>query len=198
MRNLPLPLSLWRETASPAADVEELDSSRQRRYRDNRCGIYRPLGGLARHRAGFASGHHRSQRGRLWSVGTKWRRRLHEIPCLAERHGKAPWNRDRGRMSRLGHEAMDCVEHYVESCGIATSGFAKTDNLRCAHNALACPLGEARGQRRRAHRAARNGQGEASHHCHERLLRRDARDVRRAHGGHSVSQCDDRDGTAPE
>jgi gamma-glutamylputrescine oxidase len=40
-------------------------------------------------------------------------------------------------MSRLGHEAMDCVEHYVESCGIATAGFAKTGNLRCAHNALA-------------------------------------------------------------
>jgi glycine/D-amino acid oxidase-like deaminating enzyme len=124
-------------------------------------------------------------------VSTKFRVSLSD---MAKRHGTEIAR----RMSRLGHEAMDCVEHYVESCGIATSGFAKTDNLRCAHNALACPLGEARGQRRRAHRAARNGQGEASHHRHERLLRRDARDVCRAHGGHSVSQCDDRDGTAPE
>lgn len=44
------------------------------------------------------------------------------------------------RMSRLGHDAMDCVERYVEELGIQSAGFAKTGNLRCAHNQHALAL----------------------------------------------------------
>jgi gamma-glutamylputrescine oxidase len=137
MRNLSLPLSLWRETASPAADVEELDSSVSADVAiigAGYTGLSAALRAIERNlhpviieasEVGFgASGRNGGV------VSTKFRVSLSD---MAKRHGTEIAR----RMSRLGHEAMDCVEHYVESCGIATAGFAKTGNLRCAHNALA-------------------------------------------------------------
>ena len=40
-------------------------------------------------------------------------------------------------MHRIGHEAMDWVEQAVEELEIADAEFARTGNLRCAHNDLA-------------------------------------------------------------
>lgn len=38
------------------------------------------------------------------------------------------------RVSQIGHEAMDCVEQYVENYLIDRAGFARSGNLMCAHN----------------------------------------------------------------
>src|SRR5205085_3965971 len=62
-------------------------------------------------------------------VSTKYRVSLSDI---AQSHGLEIAR----RMSRLGHDAMACVERYVAEhridAGLVTSG-----NLRCAHNSLA-------------------------------------------------------------
>ncbi|MBN8956485.1 MAG: FAD-binding oxidoreductase [Rhizobiales bacterium] len=137
MRDLPLPRSLWRETADPAPDVEELDGSVSADVAIIGAGYtglsaalraiergLRPVIVEAKEIGFGASGRNGGV------VSTKFRASLSD---MAKHRGIETAR----RMNRLGHDAMDCVEHYVESCGIATAGFAKTGNLRCAHNALA-------------------------------------------------------------
>jgi glycine/D-amino acid oxidase-like deaminating enzyme len=63
-------------------------------------------------------------------VSTKFRVSLSDI---ARHHGLEIAR----RMHRIGHDAMDCVERNIEELGIADAGFARTGNLRCAHNNLA-------------------------------------------------------------
>jgi len=60
-------------------------------------------------------------------VSTKYRVSLSD---MARHHGVDVAK----RMNRLGHDAMDCVEKYVADFAIESAGFAKTGNLRCAHN----------------------------------------------------------------
>lgn len=63
-------------------------------------------------------------------VSTKYRVSLSD---MARNHGV-----DVARlMNRLAHDAMDGVEHNVQAHGIHSAGFAKSGNLRCAHNANA-------------------------------------------------------------
>ncbi len=137
MRDLPLPPSLWRETADPAREAEELSGSISADVAiigAGYTGLSAALRAIERdlhpviveaREIGFgASGRNGGV------VSTKFRVSLSD---MARHHGVETAR----RMSHLGHEAMDCVEHYVESCGIATAGFAKTGNLRCAHNMLA-------------------------------------------------------------
>lgn len=63
-------------------------------------------------------------------VSTKYRVSLSD---MAKHHGVDVAK----RMNRLAHDAMDCVEQYVDHYEIRSAGFAKTGNLRCAHNANA-------------------------------------------------------------
>jgi len=63
-------------------------------------------------------------------VSTKYRVSLGD---MARRHGVDVAK----RMNRLAHDAMDCVERNVGDHAIEAAGFAKTGNLRCAHNANA-------------------------------------------------------------
>lgn len=63
-------------------------------------------------------------------VSTKYRVSLSD---MARHHGVDVAK----RMNRLAHDAMDCVERNVGDHAIQAAGFAKTGNLRCAHNANA-------------------------------------------------------------
>lgn len=63
-------------------------------------------------------------------VSTKYRVSLSD---MAKHHGLDAAM----HMNRLAHDAMDWVERYVADYAIQGAGFAKTGNLRCAHNAKA-------------------------------------------------------------
>jgi len=63
-------------------------------------------------------------------VSTKYRVSLSD---MAKHHGVDVAK----QMNHLAHDAMDCVERNVEAHGIQSSGFVKSGNLRCAHNAHA-------------------------------------------------------------
>ncbi|WP_460451054.1 NAD(P)/FAD-dependent oxidoreductase [Alsobacter sp. SYSU BS001988] len=137
MNSLNLPASLWRETAEPGvastplageqdADVAIVGagySGLSAALRAVERGL-RPAV-LEASEVGFgASGRNGGV------VSTKYRVSLVD---MARRHGV----KTARQMSRLGHEAMDCVAGYVADLEIRAAAFAQTGNLRCAHNARA-------------------------------------------------------------
>jgi gamma-glutamylputrescine oxidase len=137
MRNLMPPRSLWRETAVVTPDPQEVTGSFTADVAivgAGYTGLSAALRAIERglkpivveaSEVGFgASGRNGGV------VSTKFRVSLSD---MAKVHGLEVAQ----RMSQLGHDAMDCVERYVEVCSINASGFAKTGNLRCAHNAVA-------------------------------------------------------------
>ncbi len=137
MRDLTPPLSLWRETAAPAAPVTPLSGRVDADVvivGGGYTGLSAALRAIERglkpvvleaSEIGFgASGRNGGV------VSTKYRVSLSD---MARHHGVDTAK----RMNRLGHDAMDCVERYVEAFEIRTAGFAKVGNLRCAHNAHA-------------------------------------------------------------
>lgn len=63
-------------------------------------------------------------------VSTKYRVSLAD---MAKAHGLDVAN----RMNRLAHDAVESVARYVEDFGLEPAGFARTGNLRCAHNIAA-------------------------------------------------------------
>lgn len=136
MPDLTPPRSLWRETATPALPPRPLTGSATADIAvvgAGYTGLSAALRAIERGlkpvvleagEVGFgASGRNGGV------VSTKYRASLSD---MARRHGVDMAR----RMNRLGHDAMDCVERYVETFGIE-AGFAKTGNLRCAHNAHA-------------------------------------------------------------
>jgi len=136
MRELKYPASLWRLTATAAAEPVELAEAVVADVAiigAGYTGLSAALRAIERGlkpviveagEVGFgASGRNGGV------VSTKFRVSLSD---MARTHGIEVAR----RMSQLGHDATDCVEHYVESLGIS-AGFAKTGNLRCAHNKLA-------------------------------------------------------------
>ncbi|MBT9293163.1 NAD(P)/FAD-dependent oxidoreductase [Prosthecodimorpha staleyi] len=144
-RMTPAP-SLWRETATPAPPLKALSGSVTADVAIVGAGYTGLSAALRAIEAGLkpviieaeevgfgASGRNGGV------VSTKYRVSLSD---MARHHGVETAK----RMSRLGHDAMDCVERYVEELGIQQAGLAKTGNLRCAHNAqaLAALTGEAR------------------------------------------------------
>ncbi|HMO28009.1 FAD-binding oxidoreductase [Enterovirga sp.] len=146
MPNLTPPRSLWRETAAPAPPPRSLSGAASADVAiigAGYTGLSAALRAIERGlkpvvleacEVGFgASGRNGGV------VSTKYRVSLSD---MAKHHGV---ERAR-RMSRLGHDAMDCVERYVEAFDLRAAGFAKTGNLRCAHNAhaLAALVEEAR------------------------------------------------------
>ncbi|MGB3388732.1 MAG: FAD-binding oxidoreductase [Pseudaminobacter sp.] len=137
MRELAHPQSLWRETASPAqapvtlsgtlkADIAIIGSGYTGLNAALRA-IERGLHPVLLEAAEIGWGASGRNGG---VVSTKFRVSLSDI---AKYHGLEIAR----RMHRIGHEAMDCVERNVEELGIADAGFARTGNLRCAHNDLA-------------------------------------------------------------
>jgi glycine/D-amino acid oxidase-like deaminating enzyme len=146
MLNLTHPLSLWRETAAPAPAPERLTGTVSADIAivgGGYTGLSAALAAIERglhpvvveaSDVGFgASGRNGGV------VSTKFRVSLSD---MARHHGIEVAR----RMSRLGHDAMDCVERNVEAYAITAAGFAKTGNLRCAHNqrALAALADEAK------------------------------------------------------
>lgn len=146
MQNLTGARSLWRETAEPAPDPQPLAMQIDADVAilgGGYTGLSAALRAIERGlkpvvveagEIGFgASGRNGGV------VSTKFRASLSD---MAAQHGLETAK----LMNRIGHDAMDCVESYVESCAIPGAGFAKTGNLRCAHNApaLARLLDEAR------------------------------------------------------
>lgn len=133
--NVPaLPLSLWRETATPALDCAALDgdihadiaiigggyTGLSAAIRAIELGL-KPVV-LESSEIGFgASGRNGGV------VSTKFRVSLSNI---AKSHGVAIAQ----HMNALGHEAMDCVETYIDRFEISAANFIKSGNLRCAHN----------------------------------------------------------------
>jgi gamma-glutamylputrescine oxidase len=137
MRDLVPPLSLWRETATPTRPTKSLSGAVVADVAivgAGYTGLSAALRAIERglkplvveaSEIGFgASGRNGGV------VSTKYRISLSD---MAKHRGVEVAR----QMSRLGHHAMDCVEHYVETFGIEAAGFAKTGNLRCAHNATA-------------------------------------------------------------
>ncbi|CAH1663749.1 FAD-binding oxidoreductase [Hyphomicrobiales bacterium] len=137
MQRLAPPASLWRETGTPAAVPKPLThdvsadvaiigagyTGLSAALRAIETGLKPVL--VEASEVGFgASGRNGGV------VSTKYRVSLSD---MAKHHSVETAK----RMSRLGHDAMDCVERYVEEFGIESAGFAKTGNLRCAHNAHA-------------------------------------------------------------
>lgn len=134
MPSLTPPLSLWRETATPASAPRALSRSTTADIAIVGAG-YTGLSAALRaiekglkpvvleaSEVGFgASGRNGGV------VSTKYRVSLSD---MAKLHGVDVAK----RMSGLGHDAMDCVERYVEMFDIRAAGFGKTGNLRCAHN----------------------------------------------------------------
>ncbi len=134
MPSLTPPLSLWRETATPASAPRALSGSTRADIAIVGAG-YTGLSAALRaiekglkpvvleaSEVGFgASGRNGGV------VSTKYRVSLSD---MAKLHGVDVAK----RMSGLGHDAMDCVERYVEMFDIRAAGFAKTGNLRCAHS----------------------------------------------------------------
>lgn len=137
MRDIAHPRSLWRETASPApaplalsgavkADVAIIGGGYTGLNAALRA-IERGLHPVVLEAAEIGWGASGRNGG---VVSTKFRVSLSDI---ARHHGLETAR----RMHHIGHEAMDCVERNVEELGIADAGFARTGNLRCAHNDLA-------------------------------------------------------------
>jgi gamma-glutamylputrescine oxidase len=146
MLNLTHPLSLWRETATPARARQMLAGTIGADIAivgGGYTGLSAALAAIERglqpvvieaSDVGFgASGRNGGV------VSTKFRVSLSD---MARHHGVEVAR----RMNRLGHDAMDCVERNVESYTITAAGFARTGNLRCAHNqrALAALTDEAK------------------------------------------------------
>jgi gamma-glutamylputrescine oxidase len=146
MLNLTHPLSLWRETATPARAPQMLAGTVGADIAivgGGYTGLSAALGAIERGlqpvvteatEVGFgASGRNGGV------VSTKFRVSLSD---MAKHHGVEVAR----RMNRLGHDAMDCVARNVESYAITAAGFARTGNLRCAHNqhALAALADEAK------------------------------------------------------
>ncbi|WP_353646864.1 FAD-binding oxidoreductase [Mesorhizobium sp. WSM2239] len=131
------PRSLWRETASPApaplalsnavkADIAIIGGGYTGLCAALRA-IERGLRPVILEAAEIGWGASGRNGG---VVSTKFRVSLSDI---ARRHGL-----EIARcMHDIGHEAMDCVEQSIEELGIANADFARTGNLRCAHNDLA-------------------------------------------------------------
>jgi gamma-glutamylputrescine oxidase len=137
MVHLTNPRSLWRETAVPAPESQALAGAVEGDVAilgGGYTGLSAALRAIERGlkpvvleagEIGFgASGRNGGV------VSTKYRASLSD---MARQHGLETAK----GMNRIGHDAMDCVESYVESCAIPGAGFAKTGNLRCAHNAAA-------------------------------------------------------------
>ena len=146
MGNATPPLSLWRENAMPAPAPQILSGSATADIAivgGGYTGLSAALRAIERGlkpvvleavEVGFgASGRNGGV------VSTKFRVSLND---MAKRHGVAVAR----RMNQLGHDAMDCLEHYVEAFDLEAAGFLKSGNLRCAHNshALAALTEEAR------------------------------------------------------
>jgi gamma-glutamylputrescine oxidase len=146
MSNLTPPSSLWRETATEASPSQVLSGAATADVAiigAGYTGLSAALRAIERglepavieaSEIGFgASGRNGGV------VSTKYRVSLSD---MARRHGVEVAK----HMNRLAHDAMDCVERNVEDHAIQAAGFAKTGNLRCAHNAnaLAGLVAEAR------------------------------------------------------
>lgn len=134
MSIMPLPASLWRETAmqSPASQVlSGIKSADVVIVGGGYTGLSAALRAIEKclkpvvveaKEVGFgASGRNGGV------VSTKYRVSL---SAMAKLHGVDIAR----RMNQIGHDAMDCVEHYVDMFDIRAAAFAKTGNLRCAHN----------------------------------------------------------------
>ena len=137
MRMPALPMSLWRETATPSLDRPILNGETHADiaiigggYTGLSAAIRATERGLKpvvleASEVGFgASGRNGGV------VSTKFRVSLNDI---AKSHGVAVAR----RMNAIGHEAMDCVETYIDRYDISAANFTKTGNLRCAHNGAA-------------------------------------------------------------
>lgn len=131
------PLSLWRETASPApppaaltgrvcADIAIVGGGYTALCAALRA-IERGLDPVILEAAEIGWGASGRNGG---VISTKFRVSLSDI---ARQHGLETAR----RMHRIGHDAMDRVERNVEAFGISDAGFARSGNLRCAHNPLA-------------------------------------------------------------
>lgn len=131
------PFSLWRETASPAppaaslagrasADIAIVGGGYTALCAALRA-IERGLNPVVLEAAAIGWGASGRNGG---VISTKFRASLSDI---ARHHGIETAR----RMHRIGHDAMDCVERNVEAFGISDAGFARSGNLRCAHNPLA-------------------------------------------------------------
>ncbi|GAB1583999.1 NAD(P)/FAD-dependent oxidoreductase [Phyllobacterium phragmitis] len=131
------PQSLWRDTASPAPSPVTLSST----FKADIAIIGGGYTGLSAALRAIERGLHPvvleaaeigwGASGRNGGVvSTKFRVSLNDI---ARRHGLEIAR----RMHRIGHEAMDRIERNVEELNIPDAGFARTGNLRCAHNDLA-------------------------------------------------------------
>ncbi|MGL4813434.1 MAG: NAD(P)/FAD-dependent oxidoreductase [Beijerinckiaceae bacterium] len=147
-RLTPVP-SLWRETATPAAPAKVLSGSVTADVAIIGAGYTGLSAALRAIEAGLKPVIVEAEEvgfgcsGRNGGVvSTKYRVSLSD---MATHHGVETAR----LMSRLGHDAMDCVERYVEDLDIQQAGFAKTGNLRCAHNshALASLIEEAKTMR---------------------------------------------------
>ncbi len=134
MRKLDLPRSLWRETATPPLNCKTLEddiaadvviigggyTGLSAAVRAIELGL-KPVV-LEAEEVGFgASGRNGGV------VSTKYRVSL---SAMAKTHGRQVAQ----RMNALGHEAMDCVESYVERFHIREANLMKAGNIRCAHN----------------------------------------------------------------
>lgn len=137
MRSLTAPFSLWRETAALTRSPNTLSAAVQADVAivgAGYTGLSAALRAIERGlkplvveacEIGFgASGRNGGV------VSTKYRVSLSD---MAKYHGVDVAK----QMNRLGHDAMDYVEHYVATFGIESAGLTKTGNLRCAHNAHA-------------------------------------------------------------
>ncbi|MEL4375905.1 FAD-binding oxidoreductase [Brucella cytisi] len=137
MRKLNLPRSLWRETATPPLNCKALEddisadvviigggyTGLSAAIRAIELGL-KPVV-LEAEEVGFgASGRNGGV------VSTKYRVSL---SAMAQTHGRQIAQ----RMNVLGHEAMDCVESYVERFQIREAKLTKTGNIRCALNETA-------------------------------------------------------------
>ncbi|KAB2657984.1 FAD-binding oxidoreductase [Brucella tritici] len=137
MRELGLPRSLWRETATPPLNCKTLQddiaadlviigggyTGLSAAVRAIELGL-KPVV-LEAEEVGFgASGRNGGV------VSTKYRVSL---SVMAQTHGRQVAQ----RMNALGHKAMDCVESYVERFQIREANLTKTGNIRCAHNEAA-------------------------------------------------------------
>jgi gamma-glutamylputrescine oxidase len=137
MRGQTHPASLWRETATPASPAQPLDSAIEADIAiigGGYTGLSAALRALelnlkpaiieASEVGWGASGRNGGV------VSTKFRVSLSDI---AKHRGLGVAK----QMNRLGHDAMDCVESYVETFSLSDAAFGKTGNLHCAHNEVA-------------------------------------------------------------
>lgn len=135
--DLPLSPSLWRETASPAPAPVKLSRSEAADIAIIGAGFTGLSAALSAIEHGLsaivleASEVGWGASGRNGGVvSTKYRVSLSEI---AARHGVETAR----QMYRIGLDAVQCVEDNLQNYGIRDADFARTGNLRCAHNARA-------------------------------------------------------------